>query len=134
MRLLLQQRCGSHDPTVHAVPAERCLLVDEGLLQRMRMFRRAEPGDGGDAGSLRGFGGRETGPYGSAVEMHSASATLTKTTAKVWVGQSYFIAQCIKQRHCQIIYFDPVRASIYIKNEHFRHRRPPGCPHRFGLR
>src|ERR1700693_3122683 len=83
MRLLPQQRCRGHDPAIHAVTAERCLLVYGGLLQRMCMSRRAETGNGGDPSTLRRAGGPEAGPYRSAVEMYSTSAALTKTTAKV---------------------------------------------------
>ena len=59
MRHAVEQLLGRHDHAVDAVAALRRLLVDERLLQRMRLVDRAETFDGGDllradvAGSAR---------------------------------------------------------------------------------
>ena len=50
LRLAVEQLLGRHDHAVDAVAALRRLLVDEGLLQRVRLLERAEPLERGDLG------------------------------------------------------------------------------------
>ena len=54
VRLIAQQRRRGHDPAVQAIAALRCLFLDEGRLQHVRVLRRAEAGEGDDPGGADG--------------------------------------------------------------------------------
>src|SRR5215831_7188219 len=63
MWVAVEQRLRGHQHAVDAVAALRGLLVDEGLLQRMRLLHRAEPLDGGDLGRAEPSDRRHAGAH-----------------------------------------------------------------------
>src|SRR5437016_5047831 len=84
----LAQECGcGHDPAVEAIAALRHLLGDEGRLQRVRLLRRAEPGQGRDPGPGRGRDRHRAGPGRRAVEVDGAGAALREPAAEMRVAE-----------------------------------------------
>src|SRR5262249_31467847 len=77
-------RC-RHDPAVDAVAALRHLLLDIGLLDRMRLLGRAEAGERHHLAVADGRDRRHTGADRLAVEMHRAGAALRKPAAEMWI-------------------------------------------------
>ena len=83
LRLAVEQFLGRHDHAVDAVAALRGLLVDEGLLQRMRLVDRAEPFDGGDLGVAERADRGDAGAHRLAVDQHRAGAALREPAAEL---------------------------------------------------
>src|SRR5438094_10572755 len=81
--LLIEERCRCHDPTVDAIPALRHLLLDIGLLDRVRMFRSAEAGKRHHLGVAHRGNRRDAGAHRLAIDVDSASAALGETATKV---------------------------------------------------
>src|SRR5262245_46363608 len=75
----IEQRRRGHDPAVDAVAALRHLLLDIGLLQRMRLFRRSEAGERDDLGPTDRRNRRDAGADRLPVEMHGAGAALRES-------------------------------------------------------
>src|SRR5262245_8457300 len=103
-RLLVaaEQRRRGHDPAVDAVAALRHLLLDIGLLQRMRLLGRAEAGERDDLGSADCRNRRDAGADRLPVEMHGAGAALRKAAAEMRIVEAEVVAQRIEQRHIGI--------------------------------
>src|SRR5216683_8250265 len=121
VRIILEQRRRGHHPAIDAIAALRHLLVDIGLLDRMRLLGRAEPGEGLDlaAGDRRERG--DAGANGSAVEMHGAGAALREAATEMRVRETEIAAQGIEQRHLGIG-FDRRRLAVELEGNALRHR------------
>jgi hypothetical protein len=85
VRLVAQQRRRGHDPAVQAIAALRRLLMDEGRLQRVRVFRRADAGEGDDLGGADLGDRQRAGALRRAVDMHGAGAALAQSAAEAGV-------------------------------------------------
>src|SRR4029079_1681741 len=107
----LQERGSAHDHSVCAVAALRDLLIDEGGLQRMRLFRRAEPFERDDRLSLR-VGDRDLArPDRGAVDHDGAGAALAKSAAELRGGQAEF-TQYIEKWFVGIRGVDGLRIAV----------------------
>src|ERR1700704_2626919 len=93
--LLIEQRCRSHDPAVDAVAALRNLLLDIGLLDRMRLFRRAEAGERHHLAGAHCRYRRHAGTHGLAVDMHGTGAALREAAAEMRIVEAKVVAQRI---------------------------------------
>src|SRR5579864_8607042 len=89
----------------HAAEAEtalRGLLINEGLLQRMRLLRRAQALQGHDFGFSDGADRCNAGASGAAVQQNRAGAALTEAAAEFGAAQLEFVAEHIEQRRGRI--------------------------------
>ena len=94
----VEQRLGGHDDAGQAVAALAGLLVEEGLLQRMQLVRRAEPLDGGHAAAGDRAGLARAGEDRLAVDQHHAGAALLQPAAVARAHQAEMVAQGLQQR------------------------------------
>src|SRR6187431_2468239 len=65
-----------HDDAVDAEPALHGLFVDEGLLERVRIFRRPEAFERRDLGGSKGAEGGDTRPYRTTADVDGARSAL----------------------------------------------------------
>src|ERR1700758_2736377 len=98
VRGVAQQRRRSHDPAVEAIAALRHLLGDESCLQRMRLVRRAEPGEGRKLGPGRRRYRQRAGPRRRTVDMDGARPALREPTAEMRIVEAELIAQHVEER------------------------------------
>ena len=99
-RLLVarDERRGRHDHPVDAVAALRGLLVDERLLDRMRLVGRAESFDRRDGSAGGGGERRRARANRVAVDVHHARAALSEPAAELGAGEAEVVAQDVEQR------------------------------------
>ena len=89
-----------HDHAVDAVAALHRLLLDEGALHRVQIFRRAQPFQRDDLVAVADRGQRQHArAHGLAVDVHGAGAALREAAAEARPVQSEIVAQHIEQRH-----------------------------------
>ena len=86
-----------------AIAALASLLVEKGLLQRMRALGAAQTFDGGDL-----FPSDAPNRFGAtflryAVDQHHAAAALLEPTAEARAHEAKFVAQHVKQRRLLVI-------------------------------
>src|SRR5258706_7367970 len=81
-RMAREQRFGRHHHAVAAIAALASLLLDEGLLQRVQLFHRAQTLDRLDR-SLYGRYRRHAGAHGFAVDEYGAGAALREAAAEL---------------------------------------------------
>src|SRR5262249_26992987 len=97
------EKCsGSHDPAVDAIAALRHLLLHIGLLDRVRLLRRAEASERDDLAVADRRQRRHAGAHGLPVNVDGAGAALREPTAEMRVVQRELIAQRVEQRHVRI--------------------------------
>src|SRR5262249_32248741 len=96
MRVAVEQRFCTHQHAVDAVAALGGLLVDEGLLQRMRLLHAAEPLDGGDLGRAELADRRHAGAHRRSVDQDGAGAALRQAAAEFCAVESEVVAQHIE--------------------------------------
>src|SRR5688572_6305595 len=77
-RIPVEQRLGAEDHAAEAEAALHGLLVDEGLLYRVRLLGRAEPLERGDVRAADGLHRRDAGPRRLAVDDDGAGAALAE--------------------------------------------------------
>ena len=126
-RLLVlgQERRRLHDHAVDAVAALRGLLVDEGLLHRMRLLRRAEaferhhllPG-------VHRRQRRDAGAHRRAVDVDRASAALAEPAAEARAVKAEIVAQRIEQRHRRVVVGDRDTRLPFTVSDLVSHGRP----------
>ena len=97
MRHAVEQCLGGHDHAVDAVAALRRLLVDEGLLQRMRLVDGAEALDGGDLLLADVLDGAHAGARRHAVDQNRAGAALLEPAAELGAIEGEIVAQHVEQ-------------------------------------
>src|SRR5919198_772926 len=97
--LLVEQGGCCHHPAVDAIAALRHLFLDVGLLDRVRLFGRAQPSERHHLAVADGRDRRHAGADRLAVEMHRAGPALRKPAAEMWIVQTDVVAQRIEQRH-----------------------------------
>src|SRR5262249_54045179 len=100
--VLIEERGRRHDPAVDAVAALRHLLLDIGLLDGVRLLRRAEAGEGDDLAAADRRHRGHAGAHGLAVDVHRAGAALRQTAAEMRVVERELVAQRIEQGHVGI--------------------------------
>ena len=88
---------GRADLTGRAVAALECVVVDEGLLQRMQRAVGGEPLDGGDLGAVLHDDQRQAGIDAPAVDQDRAGAALALIAALLGAGQIETVAQRVEQ-------------------------------------
>ena len=99
----LDARHGRHDLTRRAVAALQCVVIDEGLLHRMKVTTRArQPFNGQHRTSVRLHSWRQARHDPAAVQMHRAGAALTVIATLLPAGEIQVFAQQIKQRGARI--------------------------------
>ena len=98
VRDAVEQGLGGHDHAVQAVAALGRLLVNKGLLHRVRRFAAAEAFEGDDL-PVHGAGqGKHTGARGHAVDDHRAGSALPQATAVFGAVEPQVVAQHQQQR------------------------------------
>src|SRR3954447_8736882 len=100
--VLVEQRRRRHDPAVDAIAALRHLLLDIGLLDRMRLLRRAEAGQRHHLAVAHRRHRRDAGAHRLPVDMHGAGAALREAAARVRIVEPEIAAQRVEQRHVGI--------------------------------
>ena len=80
---VVQQRFGRHDHAVDAVAALGRLFIDEGLLNFVHLFGRAQAFEGGDRFILHGAHRGDTGADGVAVHDDRTGAALSEAAAEL---------------------------------------------------
>src|SRR6185295_12309292 len=100
--VLVEQRRRRHDPAIDAVAALRHLLLDIGLLDRMRLLRRAEPGQRHHLAVAHRRHRRDAGAHRLSVHVHGAGAALREAAAEMRIVEPEIVAQRVEQRHVGI--------------------------------
>ena len=110
--IAVEQRLGRHQDAAQAIAALAGLLVEEGLLQRMRLGRRAQALDRGHraAGHRADLAGAGIGRL--AVDQHHAAAALLQAAAVARAHQPEMVAQDLEQRG-GLGRADPAGLAIY---------------------
>src|SRR5256712_3199967 len=98
-RVLLEIGRGGHYPAIDAVAALRHLLLDIRRLQRMRLLRRTEAFEGGDALAARGGDRQHARAHRLAVKVHGTSTALREAAAEVGIIKTEVVAQGVQQGH-----------------------------------
>ena len=119
VRVVIEQILRRHDHAVDAIAALGGLLVDEGLLQRMRLVDGAEPLDRGDLGLADGTDLGDARAHRPAVEQHRAGAALGEPAAEFGAVQREIVAQHVEQRRIGLRRHRSLRA---VDLETDRHR------------
>src|SRR5688500_11797530 len=110
-----EQRGGFHDHAVDAVAALHRLLLDEGLLQRVRPLRGAQPFERDD---LLAGGGRDrhaARAHGPAVDVHRTGAALREAASEARAVEIEIVAQRVEQRHLWIVDAQVVRLAVDVE-------------------
>src|SRR4051812_34862458 len=95
---LVEHRDGRADLTGRAIAALIAVMLHEGSLHRMQLFRRAQAFDRRDAGALLHNCERKTRIYSPPVDDHCARAALPLIAAFFGAGHLQILAQRIEQR------------------------------------
>src|ERR1700760_4806893 len=117
MRILPQQVSGLHDHPIDTVAALDGLLVDERLLQLMRLLRCAETFEGDDLALADTGGRRDAGARSLAIDEHRAGATLGEPAAEAWTFEVESITQDVEQRDVRIGDIKLLRLPVHVKGQ-----------------
>jgi hypothetical protein len=101
----------------------RHLLGDEGHLKRVRMFGRAEPGEGCHLGPGRRRYRQRARPRRRAVDMNGAGPALREPAAEMRVAEPELVGQRVKQR-CIRGHLDGSRLLVQLKGDALCHLEP----------
>src|ERR1700686_3242318 len=123
MLVLREQDGGLHDHAVDAVAALRGLLVDEGLLKGVRLFRRAQAFERHHLLSLRLRSRIDAGPDRFAVDVHGAGAALGQAAAEARAVQVEVVAKHVEERRGRVVELHRPRLAVATKSDR-RHRFP----------
>ena len=100
-RIAAEQRRGAHDDAGQAVAALARLLIDKGLLQRMRPRLAAQPLDRGDLPALhrryRGVAGLDAAP----VQQHRAASAHARAATEPGTFELQVVAQDVDERRAR---------------------------------
>src|SRR6185437_6592640 len=124
LRIALQQGRRRHDHAVDAIAALRRLLVDEGLLDGMRLVDGAETLDGGDLLARRQGDREGAGAHRLAVDDHRAGAALSETAAEFCAVQLEVVAQHIEEGGI-FLRVHPVPGAVDGELDGIGHGLPP---------
>ena len=100
--IFVDEGLGRHDDGVQAKTALRRLLVDESLLNRVRLVDGAEAIERGDFVSRDGFDRRDAGANRLTFHDHGAGAALAEAAAKFRSAKIQIVAQGVEQRSRRI--------------------------------
>src|SRR2546422_10806245 len=93
------QKClGSHDDAIDAKSALHRLLIDERLLNRVRLLEASEAFERRDLRSRDSAHRRDAGTYCLAFDDHRAGSALTETATELRPAQRKIVAQHVEQR------------------------------------
>ena len=123
-RVPVEQRLGGDQDAGQAIAALAGLLVEKGLLQRVRPVGAAEPldrrdrfaGDGRHAALPQDFSG-------CAVDQHHAAAALLEPAAESRAHQAEMVAQHVEQRRLFVVERHADGLAVDRKFEVFGHAR-----------
>src|SRR5712671_7672004 len=101
-RVAVEERLGGDEDAGQAIAALARLLVEKGLLQRMRPLRGAEPLDRQHSLADDGRDGPTAGFHRLALDQHHAGAALLETAAEFCAGEAEMVAQDVEQRRVRI--------------------------------
>ncbi len=101
-RVAVEERLGGDEDAGQAIAALARLLVEKGLLQRMRPLRGAEPLDRQHSLADDGRDGLTAGFHRLAVDQHHAGAALLETAAEFRADEAEMVAQDVEQRRVGI--------------------------------
>ena len=99
---MFEQCLGRDQNARQAIAALTRLLVEKGLLQRVRPLRRAQTLDGEDGLAGDGRDGLAAGFLGMAVDQHHAAAALLRTAAEFRPDEAEMVAENIEQRRVRV--------------------------------
>jgi len=102
LRIAVEQVGRRHDHAARAIAALSRLLIDEGLLQRVRLVERAEPFERGHLVSLDRAYRRHAGASSRAVDQHRAGAALRQAAAVFGAIELEIVAQHVEQRRVRL--------------------------------
>jgi len=94
----VEQGLGGHDHAVEAVAALRGLLIDKGLLHRVRRLAGTEAFEGDDLAPHRARQRKYTRPRSDAIDDHGARTALAQAAAVLGAVELQIIAQYQQQR------------------------------------
>ncbi len=115
-RIFVQEGLGGHDDGVQAEAALGGLFFDEGFLQGMWFFERADAGQGDDF-ILRGQADRsDAGTNGLSVHDDGAGAALAEAAAEFGAVEFEVIAQDVEERSGRV-HVHGVGAAVDFKIE-----------------
>ena len=98
MRIFIQQSfCGEH-PTVEAVAALKSLLVDEGGLERMRLFWSAQTFQREDIFADSARDREQAGARRAIIHQDGAGATLPEAAAEAGIILRQIVSQNVEKR------------------------------------
>ena len=130
-RVMVEQCLGCDQDAGQAIAALAGLLVDKGLLQRMRPVRRAQAFDRHDVLAGDGRDRLAAGFLRPAVDQHHAAAALFEAAAEFGPHQTEMVAQNVEQRG-SFVRGHTDRLAIHLQTDRF-HRRLLAPTRRHGL-
>src|SRR5262245_1668992 len=95
--IAVEQVLRGHDHSIDAIAALSRLLIDEGLLQRVRLLNGSEALDRRDLGVTNRPNLCDAGACRSAVNQHGASATLGQPAPELGTVKREIVAQDVKE-------------------------------------
>ena len=104
------------DHAAQAISALRRSLIDERLLNRMRLLRSAESFQRGDLGLANRAHRHHAGPHNLPAQHHGARAALRQATPKPRSTQAKLVVQNKQQRRVRID-FHRVGAAIHLESD-----------------
>lgn len=126
-RIAVEQRLGRDQDAAETIAALARLLLKKGLLQRMRLVRRAKAFDGRDAAAGDACDRAPAGFHRRAINQNKAAAALLKATAETRADQPELIAQDIEQRHVVVRHDNIDGPAVDGEGDGLRHR-PKALP------
>src|SRR5262245_21699809 len=127
LRVLIEKRLGGENHAVQTVAALRGLLLDERFLNRMWLFRTAEPFERDNLGAVHGADRRAAAAHGAAVHDRSTRTALSETAAEFRSFQRQIVAEDVQQRGGRVDVHG-VGLPVYFQSEntHCGDSRAPG--------
>jgi len=100
--ILIEKRFRAEDHATQTEPALRRLFVDECLLNRVRLLRRAQAFQRHNLRVTHSTHGRDAGAHRAPVHEDRTRAALTQPATEFWSPQMQFVSEHVKQRGFRI--------------------------------
>jgi len=114
VRIFVQKRLCSHNPTIQTVAALERLFLDESALNGMRFLGRPKAFQSDDVLPGQERDRQLARPHRHVVDKNRAGATLPKTATKPGIVQAEIVSQDVQKRTIRID-IHGVRLAIYVE-------------------
>jgi len=102
LRIVVEEGLGGKDHAAQAEAALCRLLINEGLLNGVGLFGRAQPFQGDNFGLADGADRGDAGAGGAAIHQNGAGTALAQAAAEFGAAQPKLVAEHIEERSCGV--------------------------------